>query len=54
MHALPALHSIASLTIRNLNKLIKAELRIQAARHGRSMEEEARTTEPAPAEFIAG
>ena len=33
---------MASLTIRNLDERIKAELRIQAARHGRSMEEEAR------------
>ncbi len=34
---------MASLTIRNLDERIKAQLRIQAARHGRSMEEEART-----------
>ena len=33
---------MASLTIRNLDERIKAQLRIQAARHGRSMEEEAR------------
>lgn len=34
---------MASLTIRNLDERTKAQLRIQAARHGRSMEEEART-----------
>ena len=34
---------MASITIRNLDERIKARLRIQAARHGRSMEEEART-----------
>ena len=34
---------MASLTIRNLDDPIKARLRIQAAVHGRSMEEEART-----------
>jgi len=34
---------MATLTIRNLDELTKAQLRIQAARHGRSMEEEART-----------
>ena len=34
---------MATLTIRNLDERIKAQLRIQAARHGRSMEEEART-----------
>lgn len=33
---------MATLTIRNLDERIKAQLRIQAARHGRSMEEEAR------------
>lgn len=33
---------MASLTIRNLDDEIKAQLRLQAARHGRSMEEEAR------------
>ena len=42
MHAVLALAPMASLTIRNLDERIKAELRIQAARHGRSMEEEAR------------
>ena len=34
---------MATLTIRNLDESTKAQLRIQAARHGRSMEEEART-----------
>lgn len=34
---------MASLTIRNLDDFTKAQLRLQAARHGRSMEEEART-----------
>jgi plasmid stability protein len=34
---------MASLTIRNLDAATKAQLRLQAARHGRSMEEEART-----------
>ena len=34
---------MATLTIRNLDERIKAQLRIQAARHGRSMEEKART-----------
>jgi plasmid stability protein len=32
-----------SITIRNLDKSIKEQLRIQAARHGRSMEEEVRS-----------
>ena len=34
---------MASLTIRNLDDDTKARLRVRAARHGRSMEEEART-----------
>ena len=34
---------MATLTIRNLDERTKAQLRVQAARHGRSMEEEART-----------
>jgi plasmid stability protein len=34
---------MATLTIRNLDEGTKAQLRIQAARHGRSIEEEART-----------
>ncbi|MCT0214366.1 plasmid stabilization protein [Synechococcus sp. CS-1326] len=33
---------MASLTIRNLDDGLKAQLRLQAARHGRSMEEEVR------------
>lgn len=33
---------VASLTIRNLDQLIKDELRVRAARNGRSMEAEAR------------
>lgn len=34
---------MASITIRKLDDAVKAKLRIQAARHGRSMEEEARS-----------
>ncbi|GGC67104.1 plasmid stabilization protein [Siccirubricoccus deserti] len=34
---------MGSLTIRNLDDTLKASLRLRAARHGRSMEEEART-----------
>ena len=34
---------MATLTIRNLDETIKQRLREQAARHGHSMEEEART-----------
>lgn len=33
---------MASLTIRNLDDPLKARLRVRAAEHGRSMEEEAR------------
>ncbi len=33
---------MASLTIRNLEESLKASLRLRAAHHGRSMEEEAR------------
>jgi plasmid stability protein len=33
---------MASITIRNLDNSVKQNLRVQAARHGRSMEEEAR------------
>jgi len=33
---------VASITIRNLEEQLKTRLRIQAATHGRSMEEEAR------------
>ena len=34
--------SVASITIRNLDESLKSRLRIQAAVHGRSMEDEAR------------
>jgi len=34
---------MAVLTIRNLDEGLKARLRVQAARHGQSMEEEARS-----------
>lgn len=40
--AVLSLSSMASLTIRRLDDAVKARLRIRAARHGRSMEEEAR------------
>jgi plasmid stability protein len=33
---------MSSLTIRNLDPAVKARLRVRAAQHGRSMEEEAR------------
>ena len=33
---------LASITIRNLDEPLKGKLRVQAAKHGRSMEEEAR------------
>lgn len=33
---------MASMTIRDLDERLKARLRVQAARHGRSMEDEAR------------
>ena len=33
---------MASITIRNLDVSLKTRLRVQAARHGRSMEDEAR------------
>jgi plasmid stability protein len=33
---------MASITIRDIDERFKARLRVQAARHGRSMEEEAR------------
>lgn len=44
MHALLATHEVimATLTIRNIDDSLKANLRLSAARHGRSMEEEAR------------
>jgi antitoxin FitA len=34
--------AVASITIRNLDETLKARLRVRAAHHGRSMEEEAR------------
>lgn len=46
---------MVNLTIRNLDAQLKSKLRVQAARHGRSMEEEAREilraglAEPSPA-----
>jgi plasmid stability protein len=36
-------NNMASLTIRNLDNNLKTQLRLRAARHGRSMEAEART-----------
>lgn len=42
MTAVQSLLSMASLTIRNLDEQTKARLRVRAARHNRSMEEEAR------------
>jgi plasmid stability protein len=47
MHRRPTLEAstegvMGSLTIRNLDDALKASLRLRAARHGRSMEEEAR------------
>ncbi len=33
---------MASITIRNLDEHLKSQLRVRAAQHGRSMEEEAR------------
>ncbi len=51
---------MASITIRNLDDRLKARLRVQAAGHGRSMEEEARnilrcalSQEPAPPRNLA-
>ncbi len=50
---------MASMTIRNIDDQLKARLRVQAALHGRSMEEEARdilrsalSTEPAKAKSL--
>jgi plasmid stability protein len=34
--------AMASMTIRNIDEALKARLRVQAAKHGRSMEDEAR------------
>ena len=51
---------MASITIRNLDESIKARLRVRAAHHKRSMEDEARkilraalTDEPAPGLSLA-
>jgi len=51
---------MASITIRNLDEPLKARLRVQAAVHGRSMEDEARdilrtalNREPAPPANLA-
>jgi plasmid stability protein len=51
---------MASITIRNLDEGLKRRLRIRAAEHGRSMEEEARdilritlNQEPAPPKNVA-
>ena len=41
-HIYPGEQPMASLTIRNIDESIKNNLRIRAAEHGRSMEEEAR------------
>jgi plasmid stability protein len=40
--ALPNTHPMATLTIRDLDDGLKLSLRVRAARHNRSMEEEAR------------
>jgi plasmid stability protein len=40
--AMLALMALATLTIRQLDERVKSRLRIRAANHGRSMEEEAR------------
>jgi antitoxin FitA len=48
VHILNALNSLriglhmAMLTVRNLDEALKSQLRVRAAQHGRSMEEEAR------------
>lgn len=51
--------TMASMTIRNIDDRLKARLRVQAAQHGRSMEDEARdilraalSSEPARAPSI--
>ena len=50
---------MASITIRNLDPTVKERLRVRAARHGRSMEDEARrilgeaTDTPEPRESLA-
>jgi len=45
---------MASLTIRNLTDEVKAKLRLRAARHGRSMESEARAVLTAATEGSEG
>ena len=42
MIALLSLVQMASITVRRLHESVKARLRVRAAHHGRSMEEEAR------------
>lgn len=42
MQSLIARVAMASMTIRNIDEQLKARLRVQAAQHGRSMEDEAR------------
>lgn len=42
LQSLPEGFSMATMTIRNLDDEVKARLRVRAAQHGRSMEEEAR------------
>jgi plasmid stability protein len=52
---------MASMTIRNIDDALKSRLRIRAAQHGRSMEEEARdilksalaTTDAPPVNLVA-
>lgn len=43
MHSLLENMPVASMTIRNLDEDLKTLLRLRAARHGKSMEEEARS-----------
>jgi plasmid stability protein len=42
LQSLPEGIPMATMTIRNLDEEVKARLRVRAAQHGRSMEEEAR------------
>src|ERR1700733_16284582 len=42
MHSMVNGGGMASMTIRDIDEKLKSRLRIQAARHGRSMEDEAR------------
>ncbi|MDE0160147.1 MAG: hypothetical protein OXL98_00285 [Acidimicrobiaceae bacterium] len=51
---------MASITVRNLDDEVKARLRVRAAGHGRSMEEEARAIlreaverDPGPVDLVA-